>query len=503
MRSRRTRALMAAVAATAVAAATMVTVSASASAAPAPGSGKDTGRAHQVQAWTTGPGQQGAVTQQLPTVPATSPAASGTTVRLDPGITYQQISGFGASLTDSSARVLYGLTPDNRDKVMSDLFDPRTGDGTSFLRQPIGASDFVEGPDYSLDDVPAGQTDYGMKHFSIAHDKEQILPLLRQAEKLNPKLQIVATPWSPPAWMKTGDSMIDGKLIDKPEIYRAYADYLVKFVSAYASQGVHVDYLTVQNEPQALNRNNYPGSDMSFEQEAKVISALGPALKAAGLHTKILGYDHNWVEHPNDIAAHEAVGEDPEVNYPYDLLKTKAAKWISGTAYHCYAGDASAQTALRATFPGEDIYETECSGGDINTAISSVNNWAKSVVYWNIALDENHGPHQGGCGDCDGTVTINSQTKDVTYTSQYYALGHFSRFVLPGAVRIASNAARGDGSTTPVQTSAFVNKDHSTAVVVNNTSKTTPEPVTVIADGTSFTATLAPCATATYSWPAH
>ncbi|KIF74165.1 glucosylceramidase [Streptomyces sp. 150FB] len=502
MRSHRNRTFMAAVAATAAVAAALVTTSTPASADPTTAKGAAHAGTHPVRGWTTGPDQDGATTTQLTATPAPATGTpDGTTVRVDPKNTFQTVSGFGASLTDSSARVLYGLAPDKRDQVMADLFDPRTGDGTSFLRQPIGASDFVQGPDYSLDDVPAGQTDFGMRHFSVAHDEKQILPLLRQAEKLNPKLQIVATPWSPPAWMKTGDSMIDGKLIDKPAVYQAYAAYLVKFVKAYAAEGVKVDYLTVQNEPQALNRDNYPGSDMSFEQESKVISALGPALKAAGLHTKILGYDHNWTEHPNDIAAHQAVGEDPEVNYPYDLLRSKAAKWISGTAYHCYAGDASAQTALRASFPNEDIYETECSGGDISTAIDSVNNWAKSVVYWNIALDEKHGPHQGGCGDCDGTVTVNSATKDVTYTSQYYALGHFSRFVEPGAVRIASNAARNDASTTPVTTSAFVNPDRSTAVVVNNSAKTA-EPVTVLAGGSSFTATLAPGATATYTWPA-
>jgi glucosylceramidase len=457
-----------------------------------------------VQAWTSGPAQQGATTEQLSSAAVSSGAAQdGTTVRLDPNVRYQQITGFGASLTDSSAQVLYGLPKAQRDTVMSNLFDPRSGDGTSFLRQPIGASDFVKGDDYSLDDVPAGQTDYGMKHFSAAHDEKQILPLLRQAEKLNPKLEIVATPWSPPAWMKTNDSMVDGKLIDSPAIYQAYAQYLVKFVKAYAAQGVKVDYLTVQNEPQALNRNDYPGTDMSFEQETKVINALGPALKKAGLGTKILGYDHNWTEHPNDIKAHEAVGEDPEVNYPYDLLESSAAKWISGTAYHCYAGDASAQTALRATYPGEDIYETECSGGDISTAIDSVNNWAKTVVYWNIALDQNQGPHHGGCGTCDGTVTVDSDTGAVTYNSQYYALGHFARFVKPGAVRIASNGSRSDATDSPVQTSAFVNPDHSTAVVVNNTSKTVSEPVTVVEGGKGFTTTLAPGATATYSWSSN
>jgi glucosylceramidase len=502
MRSRRPRARALSLAAAFLATAGLAATGVSAFAAPGHQEHHAPSAPRQVEAWTSGAkGQSGATTEQLTAAPASAGAPqSGTTVRVDPQVKYQTMTGFGASITDSSAQVLYGIPKDQRDTVMKNLFDPETGDGTSFLRQPIGASDFVKGADYSFDDMPAGQKDYGLKHFSVAHDQKQILPLLRQAEKLNPDLKIVGTPWSPPGWMKTGDSMIDGKLIDSPAIYKAYADYLVKFVKAYAANGVTVDYLTVQNEPQALNRDDYPGSDMSFEQETKVIDALGPALKKAGLDTKILGYDHNWSEHPNDIKAHEAVGEDPEVNYPYDLLASSASKWIDGTAYHCYAGDASAMTALRASFPGKDIYETECEGGTITTGLDSVNNWAKTVVYWNIALDEHHNPHQGGCGTCNGTVTVDSTTGAVTYNAQYYALGHLSRFVKPGAVHVGASAARSDATDSPVQTSAFVNTDGSTAVVAHNTSTTAPEPVTVISGGRGFTATLAPGATATYSW---
>jgi glucosylceramidase len=211
------------------------------------------------QAWVTARGQT-TIDNTETTVPF-SPAAPTTSaiIRLDPSLSFQTFSGVGAAITDSSAQVLYGLSTVDRDAVMKNLFDPNSGAGISFLRQPIGASDFVADADYSFDDVPAGQTDYGLQHFSIAHDETQILPLLRQARALNPRLQIVASPWSMPAWMKDNDSMIDGKLIDTPQIYRAYASYLVKFVQAYKAAGVTVDYLTVQNEPQALRRNNYPG----------------------------------------------------------------------------------------------------------------------------------------------------------------------------------------------------------------------------------------------------
>src|SRR5207253_1215910 len=139
------------------------------------------------------------------------------------------------------------------------LFDPSTGDGLDFLRQPIGASDFVAGSQhYTDDDMPAGKTDYLQQRFSIAHDQAQILPLLREAEAINPALTVMAAPWSPPAWMKTSGSLIGGRLIDDPRIYSSYALYLVKFVEAYRDQGVDIKYLTVQNEPQNRHPNVYP-----------------------------------------------------------------------------------------------------------------------------------------------------------------------------------------------------------------------------------------------------
>ncbi|MFI0720709.1 glycoside hydrolase family 30 beta sandwich domain-containing protein [Streptomyces sp. NPDC021224] len=444
-------------------------------------------------AGTTGP-QLGA-----PTAVTTTSAVADTTVRVDPGLRFQQLTGFGASVTDSSATVLYRLDKKHRDALMTQLFSPQRGIGLSMLRQPIGASDFAT-YDYSFDDVPAGQTDYALRHFSVAHDTARILPLLRQAKALNPRLQIVASPWSPPAWMKTGDSMIDGKLIDSPRIYDAYARYLVKFVQAYAAAGVRVDYLTVQNEPQALLRADYPGTDLPVAQEAAVIERLGPLLRAAGLGTKILGFDHNWAEHPFDVQSHVDAGEDPEPNYPFDLLGSPAAKWISGTAYHCYYGDPAAQTALKASFPGKDVFETECSGGGVTRTIGAMNNWARSMIFWNLALDENHGPHTGGCTGCNGTVDVDSATGAVTYTGNYYTLAHFSRFTRPGAVRVAANVTAAEGDPAPLQASAFTNPDGSTALVVHNPGTTAAHTTTISAPGVRVTTTVAPGATVTYTW---
>ena len=260
------------------AAAAVLPVTNAATAAPAAASAPPANPT-TVHEWLTTPGVETPTDASLPlngTVTKTP-----VTVHVDPNVRYQSVSGFGAAITDSSANVLYGLTPDNRTGD-AQPFQSRSGAGINFLRQPIGASDFVVDQDYSYDDMPAGQTDYQMRHFTVAHDETQILPLLRQALKLNPRIQIVASPWSMPGWMKTSGSMIDGKLIDDPKIYRAYALYLVKFVQAYQRAGVTVDYLTVQNEPQALERKNYPGTDLPWQQEAKVIEQLGPAIQPPG-----------------------------------------------------------------------------------------------------------------------------------------------------------------------------------------------------------------------------
>ncbi|MFG3102212.1 glycoside hydrolase family 30 beta sandwich domain-containing protein [Streptomyces sp. NPDC048182] len=473
----------------------LLTVLATTQAAGARTQGADA--AAGVRQWATDARTTGA---QLGAPAAVTPASgpADTTVHVDPALRFQKLTGFGASITDSSAAVLYRMDKRERDALMKQLFSPGQGNGFSMLRQPLGASDFATAL-YSFDDVPAGQTDFGLKHFSVAHDRAQILPLLRQAKALNPRLQIIASPWSPPGWMKTNGSMIDGKLIDDPKIYDVYARYLVKSVQAYAAAGVPVDYLTVQNEPQALLRADYPGTDLPVAQQAKVIERLGPALKAAGLRTKILGFDHNWAEHPFDVKAHVDAGEDPELTYPFDLLNSRAAKWISGTAYHCYYGDPSAQTALKASFPGKDIFETECSGGGITRTIGAMNSWSRSMIFWNLALDEKHGPHTGGCTGCDGTVTVDSTDRSVRYNTNYYTLAHFSRFTRPGAVRIGASVAAPEGDTAPLQASAFTNPDGSTALVVYNPG-TAARTTAVTAPGVQVTTEVAAGATVTYTW---
>jgi glucosylceramidase len=433
------------------------------------------------------------------------------TVSVDPSRGYQSMDGFGASITDSSARVLYELSKPQRDAAMHSLF---AENGLSFLRQPIGASDFVEGPHYTYDDVPAGQTDYGLKRFSIDHDRRQILPLLRQALRLNPRIKVIGSPWSPPAWMKTNQDLVGGRLIDSPRIYDAYARYLVKFVRAYEREGVPIYALTVQNEPQNRKPDRYPGMDMPVAQQAKVIAELGPKLRDAGFKTKIFGYDHNWATHPND-AANTPPGEDPELEYPTKLLLTKAARWIAGTAFHCYAGEPSRQTELHKRFPDRGIWFTECSGSHgatdppaqvfsdtlkwhtRNLVLGVTRNWGKTVVNWNLALHSDGTPHNGGCGTCTGVISVDGG--GWTKNAEYFTLGHLARFVKPRATRIASTSFGTTGWNGQIMDVAFRNLDGSTALVVHNENDD-PRTFAVAQGGQSFDYTLPGGALATFVW---
>ncbi|RKS67968.1 glucosylceramidase [Motilibacter peucedani] len=470
----------------------------------------------QARVWVTTVDRAELLHERSP-VPFTAHDTSQVTIRVDPSATYQSMDGFGAALTDSSAAVLSSLPQAQRDATMRSLFDPVQGIGISFLRQPVGSSDFTASPThYTYDDVAPGQTDFPLAHFSVAHDEAQVLPLLRQAKALNPSLKVMATPWSPPAWMKTGDSLVGGRLKDDPAVYDAYARYLVRFVQAYAAAGVPVDYLSVQNEPQNRAPKAYPGTDMPVRQEVAVIEALGPMLQAASPRTKILAYDHNWSTHPDDVAT-TPPGESPETDYPYEVLDSPAAQWVAGTAYHCYSGDPGAQSALHAAHPGKGIWFTECSGshGPTDTpaqvfrgtltwhartlTVGTTRNWAKSVVTWNVALDSTGGPHNGGCDTCTGLVTLQPDGS-VTTDAEYYTIGHLSKFVQPGAVRIASSSYGTPGWNGQLTDVAFRNPDGSTALVVHNENDD-PRSFTVAQGGRSFDYTLPGGSLATFTWP--
>jgi glucosylceramidase len=456
------------------------------------------------RAWLT-TGDRSSLLAEQPSDDLGAPDPAAPTIAVDPSRAYQRIEGLGASITDSSAHLL-AHSPD-RDAIMRSLFDPRRGIGLSSLRQPMGASDFVAGPHYTYDDAPAGHTDFGLRHFSIAHDRAEILPLLRQGRALNPNLKVLATPWSPPAWMKTSDSLIGGRFKDDPRVYDAYARYFVRFIQEYGRAGVPIDAITLQNEPQNRNPSGYPGMDLRDDEEARLAVAVGLELRRAGLHTKILGYDHNWSLHPNDVGP----PDDPaNPEYARSLLSDPAAsKYLAGTAFHCYSGDPESQTTLHDLFPAKDIYFTECSGivsGDPATTfpdtlhwhtrfltVGAIRNWAKTVVTWNLALDPAGGPHNGGCDTCTGVVTVDPATGHATPAADYYVLGHVTRFIRPGAVRVDSTVA---GNAWNV---AFRNPDGSLVlVVVNDDWGATAQRFDVSAAGRSFSYELPAGAVATF-----
>jgi glucosylceramidase len=378
-------------------------------------------------------------------------------IAVDDAQRFQEIDGFGASLTDAAAWLFAKkLSPSQTEAAFKLLFSRKDGIALSFLRQPLGSSDLAV-TFYSFDDLcqqttkacttPPDTSDPGLEHFSIAHDQEYILPLLKKALAINPGIHVMVTPWSPPGWMKTTGSMLGSNPDTKedshlrPEFYAAFANYLVRAIQGYQAAGVPVWALSVENEP-LYAPPTYSGMKMEAAEQAKFFGdALAPALAAANLKLKVMAYDHNW--------------DRPD--YPETVLKDpRAGVLAAGTAWHHYGGEPSVMTRNHEEFPDKGDWVTESSGGtwqkgnvlaeEAGELIASTRNWARSYVLWALATDQNHGPFVGGCDTCRGLVTIDltePQRPQVKPELDYYVLGHASKFVEPGAVRIASNEPPG------------------------------------------------------------
>lgn len=429
------------------------------------------------QVWLTTFDASSKLEPQKP-IPLKSAAQSkleGIVVVVDPEKSFQEIDGFGASLTDSSAWLIVNkLSVGAREAVLQKLFSPTQGINLSFLRQPMGASDFAL-KNYTYDDLAAGETDPTLEKFSIAHDREYIIPLLKRILQINPAVKIMGTPWSPLAWMKTSESVIKGHL--KPQAYDWLAQYLVKYIAAYALEGIPIYAISLQNEP-SFEPAGYPGMLMNPQDQIEVVKRLGPLLKAAGFATKILIWDHNW--------------DKPE--FPMAILKDKMARgYVAGTAFHCYAGEPSAQSVVQKANPDKEIYFTECSGGAWDKSfrsnlqriakklmIDTLQNSSRIAVLWNLALDENYGPQNGGCTNCRGVVTVNQGSGQVDYNVEYYALGQDSSFVHSGAKRISSSL-----NSTTLFAVAFKNTDGSRVLMLTN-SVLSDEDITVTDGKFSF-----------------
>lgn len=350
--------------------------------------------------------------------------------------TFQEMDGFGFTLTGGSAFHINNMSATKRHELLKELFGfDGENIGISYLRVSLGASD-LDAEVFSYNDLPQGETDVNMERFSLEPDKKFLIPVLKEILTINPEIKILASPWSPPTWMKTNNASKGGSL--KPEYYDAYAKYFVKYVQEMQKNGIRIDAITVQNEP--LHPGNNPSLLMPAPEQADFIKrSLGPAFKAAGIKTKIIIYDHN--------------ADKPE--YPISVLNDPdAKKYIDGSAFHLYGGVIENVSKVHEAHPDKNLYFTEQwigapgnFGGDLqwhvkNLIIGASRNWCKTVLEWNLAADSKQKPHTpGGCTQCLGAVTIDGD--EVIRNPAYYIVAHASKFVRPGSVRVETNIPPG------------------------------------------------------------
>lgn len=410
-----------------------------------------------VRVWSTYRDQRHKEGASIAWQPASALRANA--IVLNPAEKRQSILGFGAALTDSSCYVLSRVAQADRTAILREMFDPGAMN-MSVCRTCIGASDYARTL-YSFDESP--EPDPELKHFSIDHDKEYILPILREARKHNPELFLFSSPWSPPGWMKANKSMLGGAM--RKQSFDPYARYFARFLEGYKADGVAIDAVTVQNETDAEQEGRMPACLWAQEQEMEFAAKfLAPTLRKAGLDTKIWLIDHNYslwgraIDELSDPAVYEAV---------------------DGIAWHGYVGEATAMSRVHQAFPAKNAYWTE-GGPDISqpdyqtdftkwtaTFNEILNNWASSITAWNLALDEKGKPNIGPFS-CGGTITIENGSHKVTRSGQYWAFVHFSQHVRRGATVFASNPLATDGSVRGVTHCGFINPDGRHVVVVAN-----------------------------------
>lgn len=379
--------------------------------------------------------------------------AGGNVIELDPGKKFQEILGFGAAFTDAACYTFDRLEPSARETLFHELFHPAEM-GINVCRTCIGSSDYSTEV-FSYDE---GEPDPEMKRFSIAHDQAYVLPMLREARKQNQDLFLFSSPWSPPGWMKAGGSMLGGSM--RQHNFAPYAKYFVKFLQAYAAEGVPVQAVTVQNEVDTDQDGRMPACLWGQEYEMGFVkNHLGPALQQGGLSTKIWILDHNY----NLWGRAVAELDDPAVH-----------KFCNAVAFHGYVGSAEQMGKFHEAYPDAQIYWTE--GGPDYTApdygtdwanwaktfTEVLRNWCQSITGWNLALDEKGRPNIGPF-PCGGMVTIHSETKEVTRSGQCWAFAHFSRNIRRGAKRFDST-----GKVQGVDHVAFENPDGSKVLVLTN-----------------------------------
>ncbi len=411
----------------------------------------------RVQVWSTFRDRRHAAADPAEWKPAANISAEA--VVLDPSSTRQEILGFGAAMTDASCYVLSELSEAERRSVMHDIFHPSEM-AMNVCRTCIGASDYSRSV-YSFDE--SDTPDPKLEKFSIDHDKAYILPMLREARKHNPDLYLFSSPWSPPGWMKPNKSMIGGAM--RKSSFDPYAQYFLRFLEGYKAEGVAIDAVTVQNETDAEQEGNMPACLWAQEQEMQFVARhLGPALRKSALGTKIWVLDHNYSLWGRAID---------------ELSDPSAYEFIDGIAWHGYVGEPAAMSRVHDAFPAKPCYWTE-GGPDINqpdyqtdftnwaqTFNGILNNWARSITAWNLALDEKGKPNIGPFS-CGGAITIENGSHKVTRSGQYWAFAHFSRHIKRGARVFATNGVAPEASNAAVSHSGFINPDGSRVMVLAN-----------------------------------
>lgn len=441
-----------------------------------------------VTPWVTDSDKSALFDPLLPPLPFSRPRNQDPTIVVDESQTFQAIDGFGFALTGRSAQLMIRMEAASRAALIQELFGVEDKDiGISSLRLSIGSpvsDDLVS----TCDDMPAGQTDPTLARFSLDEDRKNVIPVLREILKVNPQIQILASPWTAPSWMKTGSSPKGGTL--KPEFYPLYAQYLVKYIQGMRAVGIPIGAVTVLDEP--LDGRNAPGMLMPAAQEADFIARhLGPAFKKARIKTKIVIYSRN-------CGAPESATS---------ILGGAAARYVDGSSFHYCAGSLEAMTKAHNAYPHKNLYFTgQMAAEPVESSpvidagspvrlliIGATRNWSRNVLLSDLADGPQNRPpaENGGCRTCQGAITIDGNA--VTRNLAYYVAAHASRFVRPGSVRIGSN------NLDTLPNVAFKTPAGKIVLIVANTAPT-DQSFNIHYRDAALLAKLKPNSAATYVW---
>ncbi|MDI9858716.1 glycoside hydrolase family 30 protein [Flectobacillus roseus] len=438
------------------------------------------------EVWLTHADQSKLFEKQAETFTFSPQSSTLPTIFVDEKQKFQSMDGFGFTLTGGSATLLWQMDADKRKALLKELFAfDGKNIGISYLRVSIGASDLSDHV-FTYNDLTGGQTDEKIQKFDLSEEKKALIPVLKEILAINPAIKILGSPWTPPVWMKTNSNSKGGSLL--PKYYDAYALYFVKYIQSMKKEGIHIDAVTIQNEP--LHPGNNPSLLMQPEEQGAFIKqSLGKAFKLAKITTKIWLYDHNADRPDYPIA----ILNDPEVR-----------QYVDGSAFHLYGGSVENIRQVHEAHPDKNLYFTEQwigapgnFAGDLawhtkTLIIGAPRNWCKTVLEWNLAADPQQNPHtDGGCTECLGALTIDKN--EIKRNPAYYIVAHASKFVRPNAQRIASN------TTVGLQNIAFKTAEGRIVLIVLNESNK-PSTFMISHQNKKIQQTLSAGAVATYVW---